>query len=260
LAHDVTGRAVRLLVLALALGLGTPAQAGPEPAPQSVEELKAALAELRRRLADRQAQGEEEQAAARLRTAQQQIDRLVASLQALRRERDRLRADLAAARAELAARPRTELETRRRLEEAQGEIARLRRLAERPAKVAPPIILPLASPEPTSMAETVEGWVFAPGSAELSEAADGRLVAIADAIRARPTAHVRVIGHSGGEGGGGRLALDRAERVRARLVELLPAGPRAIEVEGRGAPDAQTDAAADLGDGAGRRVVVMIEP
>lgn len=238
----------------------TPTRAEPEPVPQSVEELKAALAELRRRLADRQARGEEQQADARLRTAQRQIDRLVASLLALRRERDRLRADLATARAELAARPGAELEAQRRLEEAQGEITRLRQRADRPPRVARPIILPLSSPEPTIMAETVAGWVFAPGSADLSEAADHRLAAIAAVIQAHPAAHVRVVGHSGGEDGDERLALDRALRVRARLVDLLPAGPRPIEVEGREEPDALAgDTIGESGE-ASRRVVVTIEP
>lgn len=250
--------------MALTLGGGTPARAEPEPVPQSIEELKAALAELRRRLADRQAdrqaQGEEQQAAARLRTAQRQIDRLVASLLALRRERDRLRADLAAARTELEARPRAALEAQRRLEEARAEIARLRQLPDRRGPAVPPIILPLSSPEPTTVAEMVDGWVFAPGSADLSEAADHRLAAIAAVIRAHPTAHVRVVGHSGGQVGDERLALDRAERVRGRLVELLPADSQPIEVEGRGEPGPWIGYATAEESQASRRVVVTIEP
>ena len=53
------GRALRSLALASALILqgGVPAHAQSDPAPQSVEELKAALADLRRRLAEQQGDG-----------------------------------------------------------------------------------------------------------------------------------------------------------------------------------------------------------
>ena len=114
------------LASALILQGGVPASAQSDSAPQSVEELKAALADLRRRLAEQQSDGAAPSVDAKLRTAQQQVDRLVVAITALRRERDSLRAELGAARSELAGRPQATLDAERRLAQAQGEIARLR--------------------------------------------------------------------------------------------------------------------------------------
>ena len=110
------------------------------------------------------------------------------------------------------------------------------------------------------MAETVAGSVFAPGSAELSEAADHRLAAIAAVIRAHPTAHVRIVGHSGGEVDDERLALDRARAgARDGSSSCCQRTPRPIEVEGRGEADPWTAMRPPRGE-ANRRVVVTIEP
>ncbi len=251
------------LASALILQGGVPASAQSDPAPQSVEELKAALADLRRRLAEQQGDGAAPSVDAKLRTAQQQVDRLVAAITALRRERDSLRAELGAARSELAGRPQATLDAERRLAEAQGEIARLREQVRAAAPAPPPMLMSLSSPEPTTATEVIDGWAFAPGSAELTEAAGARLEAIALTVRAHPHARVRIVGYtddSGGEAGNRRLSLARAEAVRARLLELLPAGYGLIVVEGRGELDPVASNETFEGRMANRRVVVTVEP
>jgi outer membrane protein OmpA-like peptidoglycan-associated protein len=259
------GRAVRswTVVGALALAAAAPAHAQSDPAPQSVEELKAALADLRRRLAEQQAGGAGSSADAKLRTAQQQIERLVASIGALRRERDSLRAELGAARTELAARPQASLDAERRLAQARAEIARLRQQIRLAAPALPPMLMPLSSPEPTTVREVLDGWDFAPGSAELTEAASPRLEAIAATARAQPAARVRIVGYADDRGldaGNRRLSLARAEAVRDRLLELLPPGFGPIVVEGRGEPDPVAGNETLDGGTVNRRVVVTIEP
>ena len=259
------GLALRTLALASALTLvgGVPAHAQGDLAPQSVEELKAALADLRRRLAEQQEEDAAPAVDTKLRAAQQQVDRLVAAIAALRRERDSLRAELGAARSELAGRPQATLDAERRLAEAQGEIARLRAQVRAMAPAPPPKLTSLSSPEPTIATEVIDGWAFAPGSAELAEAAGARLAAIALTVRARPHARVRIVGYtddSGGADGNKRLSLARAEAVWTRLLELLPAGYGLIVVEGRGELDPIASNETFEGRMANRRVVVTIEP
>ena len=74
--------------LATALPAGAQAQTG--AGAQSVEELKAALADLRRRLEEQQSGKLAEAANARLKVAQQQLQGLLDAMTVLRRERDSL--------------------------------------------------------------------------------------------------------------------------------------------------------------------------
>ena len=121
----------------------------------------------------------------------------------------------------------------------------------------------MSSPEADNRDRGARRLGFAPGSAELTEAAGARLEAIALTVRAHPHARVRIVGYtddSGGEAGNQRLSLARAEAVRARLLELLPAGYGPIVVEGRGELDPVASNETFEGRMANRRVVVTIEP
>jgi septal ring factor EnvC (AmiA/AmiB activator) len=144
------GRPRWILPLLLAAGVAVAPAAGAfaqgADEPQSVAELKAALAELRRRLAA-QEDGTAGTAEDKLRSVQLQFDRLVATTVELRRERDGLRRELGAARAQLAARAGAEADRARRLRAAEDEIARLRSDLAR-ATVPPPSLQRLVTPEP----------------------------------------------------------------------------------------------------------------
>ena len=232
---------------------------------QSVEELKAALAELRRRLAEQQA-GETAPAEQKLRAAQQQLDRLVAAMGALRRERDSLRTELGAARAELAARSRDTAAAERRLRAAESEVARLRReqvVSRLPMVAATPPEPAPAEPPPEITVEVLDGAFFASGGADVTSDALPRLEDIAAVIRARPEAGVRVVGYtdaSGDAAANEALSLARAQSVRGRLAALLATAPERMAVEGRGAADPVADNLTPEGRRANRRVVVTIGP
>ena len=258
------GRWRRALALAAALAMATPLPAASQSGTgaQSVEELKAALAELRRRLAEQQA-GETAPAEQKLRAAQQQLDRLVAAMGALRRERDSLRTELGAARAELAARSKDTAAAERRLRAAESEVARLRReqtVSRPPVAASAP---PEPPPPPEIVVEVLDGAFFASGGADVMPEAQPRLEAIAALIRARPEARVRVVGYtdaSGDAAANEALSLARAQSVRGRLAALLAADPERLAVEGRGAADPVADNVTPEGRRANRRVVVTIGP
>ena len=254
--------------LATALPAGVQAQTG--AGAQSVEELKAALADLRRRLEEQQSGKLAEAANARLRVAQQQLQGLLDAMTVLRRERDSLRAELGAVRTQLAARERADAEAGRRLRDAEAELADLRRRlaeAERAAP-APALALPLAlaAPEPAPpeiVTEVLDGAYFVSGGAEVTPEAGGRLAAIAELIHARPGAVVRITGYSDASGDAARneiLSLARAESVRGRLAALLAIDPATLAVEGRGEAEPVADNATPDGRRANRRVVVSIGP
>ena len=254
--------------LATALPAGAQAQTG--AGAQSVEELKAALADLRRRLEEQQSGKLAEAANARLRVAQQQLQGLLDAMTVLRRERDSLRAELGAVRTQLAARERADVEAGRRLRDAEAELADLRRRlaeAERAAP-APALALPLAlaAPEPAPpeiVTEVLDGAYFVSGGAEVTPEAGGRLAAIAELIHARPGAVVRITGYSDASGDAARneiLSLARAESVRGRLAALLAIDPATLAVEGRGEAEPVADNATPDGRRANRRVVVRIGP
>ena len=254
--------------LATALPVGVQAQTG--AGAQSVEELKAALADLRRRLEEQQSGKLAEAANARLRVAQQQLQGLLDAMTVLRRERDSLRAELGAVRTQLAARERADAEAGRRLRDAEAELADLRRRlaeAERAAP-APALALPLAlaAPEPAPpeiVTEVLDGAYFVSGGAEVTPEAGGRLAAIAELIHARPGAVVRITGYSDASGDAARneiLSLARAESVRGRLAALLAIDPATLAVEGRGEAEPVADNATPDGRRANRRVVVSIGP
>ncbi len=246
------------LAAMLAAACPVPVQAQTGAGPQSVEELKAALAELRRRLAEQQTGVAAEPAEQRLRAAQQQLDRLIAAIAALRRERDGLRSELNATRSELAVRTGDVAAAQRRLQVAETEIDRLRRELAAP----PPPVRPVA-PESRRHSETLDGAFFLPGSVDVAPEADRRLAAIADLIRADPEARVRIVGYTDSSGDPARnqeLSLARARSVRDRLATLLAVDPGRIEVEGRGPADPVADNATPEGRSANRRVVVTIEP
>ena len=256
--------------LATALPAGAQAQTG--AGAQSVEELKAALADLRRRLEEQQSGKLAEAANARLRVAQQQLQGLLDAMTVLRRERDSLRAELGAVRTQLAARERADVEAGRRLRDAEAELADLRRRlaeAERAAPApAPALALPLAlaAPEPAPpeiVTEVLDGAYFVSGGAEVTPEAGGRLAAIAELIHARPGAVVRITGYSDASGDAARneiLSLARAESVRGRLAALLAIDPATLAVEGRGEAEPVADNATPDGRRANRRVVVRIGP
>ena len=256
--------------LATALPAGVQAQTG--AGAQSVEELKAALADLRRRLEEQQSGKLAEAANARLKVAQQQLQGLLDAMTVLRRERDSLRAELGAVRTQLAARERADAEAGRRLRDAEAELADLRRRlaeAERAAPApAPALALPLAlaAPEPAPpeiVTEVLDGAYFVSGGAEVTPEAGGRLAAIAELIHARPGAVVRITGYSDASGDAARneiLSLARAESVRGRLAALLAIDPATLAVEGRGEAEPVADNATQDGRRANRRVVVSIGP
>ena len=254
--------------LATALPVGVQAQTG--AGAQSVEELKAALADLRRRLEEQQSGKLAEAANARLKVAQQQLQGLLDAMTVLRRERDSLRAELGAVRTQLAARERADAEAGRRLRDAEAELADLRRRlaeAERAAP-APALALPLAlaAPEPAPpeiVTEVLDGAYFVSGGAEVTPEAGDRLAAIAELIHARPGAVVRITGYSDASGDAARneiLSLARAESVRGRLAALLAIDPATLAVEGRGEAEPVADNATPDGRRANRRVVVSIGP
>lgn len=247
---------------AMAATCATQAYAQGDPVPDSVEELKAALADLRRRLTEQDIDGALS-AEQKLRTAQQQVGRLVGAIVALRSERDSLRAELGAARTELARRPPVELASRRWLDEAQSEIAGLCREIETGAAPPGPLLDALVGPEPPAVIDTVDGSTFAPGSAQLNPLASGRLDTIAARIRANPAATVRIVGYtdaSGDEARNRSLSLARAEAIRTKLAGLLATDSDRFQVEGRGELDPVASNATADGRGANRRVVVTIEP
>lgn len=252
-----------MVAAALALGLPGPARAQDATGAQSVEELKAALAELRRRLDAREEDGATTPAEQRLSLAQRQLDRLVAAMTALRRERDGLRRELGAARAELAEAARAEAEAGRRLAAVAAERDDLRRELAATRALPPPLAAPEPEDAPAPVREVVDGAAFVPGRADVTDAAEPRLAAIAALIRARPEAPVQVVGYTDASGdarANRALSLARAEAVRTRLAALLDAAPERFTVEGRGEAEPIADDATAEGRRANRRVVVTVGP
>ena len=265
---------------AMLLGaLAAPAWAGPQPAPPitdgtagaveepSVSELKAALAELRRRLAT---QGVPD-AAQSLDLARQQIDQLTRTLRDLRGERDGLRRDLMAMRAERQRTLRLLQDRDQSLAAADAELDRLRqavavleqqsaRAQEEPAQpVEPASPNPPAQPEPPIQ---LSGGAFAAGSAALRPEAAAALDAVAAAAGVDPAAQVRIVGHTDASGdprANQELSRRRAEAVRTFLIERFGLDPARLTAEGMGsaAPIASNETAE--GRRENRRVEITLE-
>jgi len=80
---------------------------------------------------------------------------------------------------------------------------------------------------------------FDVGSAAIKNPDAPVLAAMADLLKAKPEAKLRIVGHTDSTGSADtnkKLSLDRAGSVKARLVELSKADPGRIAVEGMG-PD-----------------------
>lgn len=237
----------------------------------SMAELKAALAELRRRLAT----GEVTGLAPSLDAARQQIEVLTRSLGELRRERDGLRAQLVAARAQQAG-LRRQLEDRdRQLARALGTVTELQqRLAVAETRqasleqqiaqfTAPPAPTPVPPPTPEPWSASVDGSVFAPGSATLKPEALHSLDGIAARIAASPHTWVRIVGHTDTSGDAQtnlELSVRRAEAVEAELVATFGLDPARLVASGMG--EAEPIASNDTAEGrrANRRVEISVEP
>ena len=253
-----SGRAV-LLALALAV-CGVPggaalAQTGDDTA--SVAQLKAALAELRRRLAEQPRPATD----AELQVARRQIERLTATMAGLRRERDGLRGEvlslrdaLGTARADRDRLQAAAAEQARRLAASEAEAAQLREAALATAPQA------LEATEPADRREVLAGSAFASGKAELRADAMVELAAIAAWLRDVPAGAVLIEGFtdaSGEEEANRRLSLARAEAVRDRLV-ALGVGAERLEVVGRGEASPVADNASQEGRAANRRVEISV--
>jgi outer membrane protein OmpA-like peptidoglycan-associated protein len=227
-------------VLVLAVPVRAPAQ--DEAVPQSIGELKAALAELRRRLAERDEQAGSPEAAADLRAARRQVERLTVAMAALRRERDGLRAELLAVRRERERLLQVEGEQNGRLAASGAEIEQLRQRARpRITRLASPDVGAPAAVAPTT-SEVLDGGAFAPGSAVLLPEASARLAEIATRAAAVPRSTIVVEGRSAANGAF-PLAAARTQAVRDYLASRL------------GNPaDGLASGVAD------RRVVITLEP
>ena len=185
-----------------------------------VAELKAALAELRRRLAEVTRPPTE----AELQVARRQIERLTETMVGLRRERDNLRGELVALRDERDRLRAADTDQRQRLAASEAEVERLRRDAEQ-------VPVALAVPKPASRHEVLAGAAFASGRAELRDQAAARLLEIALWLSSEPAAPILIEGHtdaSGDDEANRRLSVARAEAVRDRWQrsEYLRRGSR----------------------------------
>lgn len=222
---------------------------------ETVAELKAALAELRRRLAEQTRPATD----AELQVARRQIERLTEAMIGLKRERDTLRGEVVALRSDRERLQASEAEQRRRATASEAKVARLERELEGTATAQRPPTL--ATAEPVRRSETLAGSAFAPGAATLREDALLQLGVIAAWLRAQPDGTVVIEGHTDASGdaeANRRLSLARAEAVRDGLVALgLP--PDRLEVLGRGEQLPVADNATEEGRATNRRVVVTLE-
>lgn len=234
-------------------------------------ELKAALAELRRRLAS----GRGSDLAPSLDAARKQIELLTRSLSDLRRERDSLRGQLVAARARQAQMERQLEERDQRLARATGAMSELQQrlaaadqrqawLEREVARLAPPAA---PSPEPPAMPEpwsaNLDGSVFAPGSATLRTEGVRELATIAARITTTPRAQVRIVGHTDASGDAQanlELSVRRAEAVQAELVAAFGVDPSRLVATGMG--EAEPIASNETAEGrrTNRRVEISVEP
>ena len=274
----------RLCVGAMMLGaIAVPAWAGPASGPQaappiadggagavdepSVAELKAALAELRRRLATQRIPD----VAQSLELARQQIDQLTRTLRDLRGERDGLRRDLMAMRAERLRTLQLLQDRDQSLADADTELDRLRQeltiQQQQSARAQEELPQPVESEPPSPPAEPsppiqLAGGAFAAGSAALRPEAAAALDAVAAAAAADPAAQIRIIGHTDASGdphANLELSRRRAEAVRTSLVERFGLDPARLTAEGMGsaAPIATNETAE--GRRENRRVEITLE-
>lgn len=238
----------------------------------SVAELKAALAELRRRLAT----GQVTDLAPSVDAARKQIELLTRSLGELRRERDGLRGQLVAARAQQARMQRQLEERDQRLARATGAMTELQqqlaaaaerqiRLEQQVARLTTPSV-PIQEQEPPAPPEAwsanLDGSVFAPGSATLKPDAVGKLADIAARIATSPRARVRIVGHTDASGDPQtnlELSVRRAEAVQAELIAGFRLDPAQLVASGMGeaAPVASNETAE--GRRANRRVEISVQ-
>jgi outer membrane protein OmpA-like peptidoglycan-associated protein len=243
-----------LIVACLAPPLPVRAQVEGDVA--TMAELKAALAELRRRLAEQPKPATD----AQLQVARRQIERLTGAMVGLKRERDGLRGEVAALRADGERLRSDAAAQRQRLVARDADIIRLeRKLADAAAAQVPAA---LTTPEPARHSETMSGAAFAQGGTALREEAILQLDAIATWLRTEPGGIVVIEGHTDGVGdpaANQRLSLERAEAVRDQLVARGVSSER-MAVLGRGEdlPVASDETAE--GRAVNRRVVVTLEP
>ncbi|MFO1050315.1 MAG: OmpA family protein [Geminicoccaceae bacterium] len=253
------GRAA-LLALALAVSDGAAlAQSADDAA--SVAQLKAALAELRRRLAEQARPATD----AELQVARRQIERLTATMAGLRRERDGLRGEvlslrdaLGTARVDGERLRAANAEQARRLAASEAETAQLREAALANEPQALQAVEPV---EPAERREVLAGSAFASGKAELRADAMVELAAIAAWLRDLPAGTVLIEGFtdaSGEEEANRRLSLARAGAVRDRLV-ALGVGIERLQVVGRGEASPVADNATPEGRAANRRVEISVQ-
>jgi len=220
----------------------------------TMAELKAALAELRRRLAEQPRPATD----AQLQVARRQIERLTEAMVGLKR--DGLRGEVAVLRADGERLRSDAAAQRQRLVAREADIVRLeRKLVDAAAAQVPAA---LATPEPARHSETMSGAAFAQGGTALREEAMLQLDAIATWLRTEPGGIVMIEGHTDGVGdpaANQRLSLERAEAVRDQLAARGVASER-MEVRGRGEdlPVASDESAE--GRAVNRRVVVTLEP
>lgn len=233
-------------------------------------ELKAALAELRRRLAA----GQVTDLAPSVDAARKQIELLTRNLGELRRERDGLRGQLVAARAQQARMQRQLEERDQRLARVTGAMTELQqqlaaanerqtRLEQQVARLTTPS-LPIQEPPapPEAWSANLDGSVFAPGSATLKPEAVGKLADIAARIAASPQARVRIVGHTDASGDAQtnlELSVRRAEAVQAELIAGFRLDPAQLVALGMGeaAPVASNETAE--GRRANRRVEISVQ-
>ncbi|WP_052500994.1 OmpA family protein [Jannaschia aquimarina] len=133
------------------------------------------------------------------------------------------------------------------------------------AAVVPPPGLAAVGEIGTALAATgravLDDLVFPTGSTELPEADYASLAALADFLRANPSATVALVGHTDAEGGAeGNMAISRrrADSARAILVDGYGIAPNRVETFGVGffAPVARNDT--EAGRSANRRVEVVV--
>lgn len=242
----------------------------------TVAELKAALAELRRRLEQQRAGGAAAPTDRDLLAARQQIDRLMRTLGDLRRERDSLRRELLQARAAQAEAQGVAAASAQRLRRAEAALVELqqsmasrneqdaalrREIARLSASAAPPAPARLASQEPWS--GRLDGAAFVPGSAVLQPAALPQLAAMLATLDAEPHTRVRIVGHTDSSGdaqANQTLSLRRAEAVRDQLVATFGLDPARFEVIGMGEAEPLVSNDTPEGRRANRRVELSLEP
>ena len=237
----------------------------------SMAELKAALAELRRRLAT----GQVTDLAPSVDAARKQIELLTRSLGELRRERDGLRGQLVAARAQQAQMQRQLEERDQRLARATGAMTDLQQqlvvanerqtqLEQQVARLTTP---PAPNQEPLALPEAwsanLDGSVFAPGRATLKPEAVEKLADVAARIAANPRSRVRIVGHTDASGDAQtnlELSVRRAEAVQAELIAGFRLDPAQLVALGMGEAEPVASNETVEGRRANRRVEISVEP